>query len=124
LSRGRPCRGGGRHGSPLRLANGIGRRRLRRRGSREELRVSSTEAGNGTHVLPPIVADHLEHAPDRHDHVPKYLDLAAALRGRQGRQLLEEILHHEGHGGDHGVPVQGGGAFEPVGYHHKWVDQP
>ena len=103
-------------------ANGRSRGRLRFRVDREELGISGAEPGDGSHVLPAIVADHVEHSPHRGHHVFERLDHAPLLRRRLSRKLFEQALHHECHRGDHRVSMEGGSTLEPMSDYHEWID--
>ena len=86
--------------------------------------MAGAEIGHRLHVLPPVVADHLEHALQSHHHVAERTDTGPPLGRGEAGELLEQVFHDECHGGDHRVPMQGSRPLQSVGDHHKWVDHP
>ncbi|MDP2702704.1 MAG: hypothetical protein Q8P98_11615 [Candidatus Rokubacteria bacterium] len=84
--------------------------------------MASTKTDDGVHVLPPVVADRLEHALDRGDHLDQHLDSTRPLTVRHGGQLLDHLLQYQRHGGDHRVAVKRGRALEAVGDNPEGIE--
>ena len=77
--------------------------------------MTGTEMDDGFHILPPVLADHLEHALEGSHHLAQHLDAARSLAGGSCGELADHVLHRQGHRGDDRIAVKRSRALETMG---------
>ena len=84
--------------------------------------MTGAETDDGVHILPSVVADHLEHALEGGDHFAQHLDAARSLGGGSCGKLVDQAIQRQRHGGHDRVPVKRRRALETVRHDREGVE--